>query len=446
MRGRMLQRLWVGLAAGLWILPLSVLAAPLAPPPPVAIEPLPPGAAPRPVSLTRLGANIKPGTTWQTGSFTTAPYPCALGETATLQWKEEDNRISNLGVWDRAFRQELKSDGFAVGGDPNNLFEEQSSADLQVGALITAIRVESCEKEAFSGTTYGGSALMSVEWQLYSVGEGKVIGRVSTQGGFDLKQAKDQSLVDLVSGAFGDNVRRLAATAAFRDFVLSPKPRAAAGAALTTLALTGTSTDTSTPLAVAVKSVVTISAADGSGSGVLVSSDGYVLTNHHVAGSSGQVRVRWSDGSETVGDVVRSDAKRDVALVRTTPKATPLAIRRTPARLGETVFAVGTPLDKALAGTVTRGAVSATRLLEGQPFIQSDVAVTHGNSGGPLLDERGAVIGLTDWGIAPNGASANLNFFIPIDDALRVLALEPQAMAAASATAPKATSPGARPR
>jgi serine protease Do len=181
------------------------------------------------------------------------------------------------------------------------------------------------------------------------------------------------------------------------------------------------------PLNDAVNSVVSIFAGESLGSGVLISSDGYILTNHHVAGASGRVRIRWADGAESVGEVIRGDARRDVALIKASPRAVALSIRHTPAQLGETVFAVGTPLDKELAGTVTRGVVSSNRQLDGQSWIQSDVAVTHGNSGGPLLDESGALLGLTDWGVAPNGVSANLNFFIPIEDALRALALKPGA-------------------
>ena len=181
------------------------------------------------------------------------------------------------------------------------------------------------------------------------------------------------------------------------------------------------------PLAESAKGVVSIFAGEAMGSGVLISNDGYVLTNHHVAGSSGRVRVRWPDGSDSVGEVIRADSRRDVALIKTDPKGHVIPMRHTPAQLGETVFAIGTPLDKELAGTLTRGVVSANRMIQGQPWIQSDVIVNHGNSGGPLLDENGAVIGLTSWGLAPDGAPVGLNFFIPIDDALAALALKPAA-------------------
>jgi S1-C subfamily serine protease len=144
-----------------------------------------------------------------------------------------------------------------------------------------------------------------------------------------------------------------------------------------------------------------------------------------VAGDSGRVRVRWPDGTDTVGEVVRADRRRDVALIKTQARARPLAIRHAPATLGETVFAIGTPLDRNLAGTLTRGVVStASRIYEGQPFIQSDVGVTHGNSGGPLIDEKGAVIGLTVIGLYAD-QSKSLNLFIPIGEALKVLALQP---------------------
>jgi S1-C subfamily serine protease len=127
-----------------------------------------------------------------------------------------------------------------------------------------------------------------------------------------------------------------------------------------------------------------------------------------------------------------------VALIRTNAKAPALPIRMQQAQLGEGVFVVGTPLDKDLQNTLTKGIVSANRLYEGLTFIQSDAAIDHGNSGGPLLDEKGQVLGLTQWTYSPDGVSHNLNFFIPIDDALKVLALEaaPVAVAAAPVAAP----------
>ena len=190
-----------------------------------------------------------------------------------------------------------------------------------------------------------------------------------------------------------------------------------------------------------VKSVAVIFAGDGSGSGFLISDEGYLLTNRHVVGGSKYVKVKWSDGDETLGEVVRSNARRDVALVKVEARGrSALVLRSGPVRQGEPVYAIGSPLGEALQNTMTRGIVSATRVIDGQPIIQSDVAVTHGNSGGPLLDEKGRVIGMTESGMAPAGSPIGLNFFIPIDDALRALALAPapeSAVAQASSPAPE---------
>jgi serine protease Do len=162
------------------------------------------------------------------------------------------------------------------------------------------------------------------------------------------------------------------------------------------------------------------------GSGFLVSSDGYLITNEHVVGRASAVRIRWSDGFETQGEVIRTDKRRDVALVKTEPHGrTPLALRRDAPVVGEKVFAVGTPLKESLQNTVTQGVVSANRIIDGFAFIQSDVAVDHGNSGGPLLDEKGRVIGITEMTLVDDGTQRGLNAFIPIGDALDFLRVKP---------------------
>jgi S1-C subfamily serine protease len=308
------------------------------------------------------------------------------------------------------------------GRDATNLFEEQTASDLQVGALITGLSVKGCIHAVLKATLQG-SATMDVEWQVYSVSQGKVVARIATHGGFSAGGLELGNVTPVVTGVFADTVRRLAANAQFRELITAPTAVAVAPKSV----MLFTPATGSVRIADAAKGVVVIYAGDGQGSGILISPDGYILTNHHVAGGSGRVRVRWSDGTESIGEVLRSDPRRDVALIRTSGKSTALSIRHEPPVLGETVFAIGTPLEKEFQNTLTRGVVSGNRTIEGQPFIQSDVAVDHGNSGGPLLDEQGRVLALTDWGYAPDGVSHNLNFFIPIDDALRALGLSPAA-------------------
>ena len=108
-----------------------------------------------------------------------------------------------------------------------------------------------------------------------------------------------------------------------------------------------------------------------------------------------------------------SEALDTIALTITAPDGT------------ETVYAIGTPMETRLQGTLTRGVISASRTLGGYRYIQSDTAVNPGNSGGPLLDDAGQVVAMTvsRYSGDPVDSVQGLNFFIPIDDALRFLAL-----------------------
>jgi serine protease Do len=125
--------------------------------------------------------------------------------------------------------------------------------------------------------------------------------------------------------------------------------------------------------------------------------------------------------------VVRADKRRDVALIKADPRGRqPLRLQTQAPQPGDTVFAIGAPLEKELQSTVTRGVASANRIRDGFSYIQSDVTVNHGNSGGPLLNDKGEVLGLTEMGLAPNDTPVGLNFFTPISDALAFLSLEPR--------------------
>ena len=151
-----------------------------------------------------------------------------------------------------------------------------------------------------------------------------------------------------------------------------------------------------------------------------------MLTDAHVVGDEKTVRVRWSDGIEALAQVVRVAKDRDVAIVKAGARdRVPLAIKRGAVTPGQKVYAIGSPKDKNYQGTVSSGVVSASRIFDGLRFIQSDVSVSPGSSGGPLLDETGAVLGLCVLGV-DNEGRAGINLFIPVGDAMDFLALEQQ--------------------
>ena len=160
----------------------------------------------------------------------------------------------------------------------------------------------------------------------------------------------------------------------------------------------------------------------GVGSGFVISADGYLLTNHHVVEGADEIYVTFTDKRELKGRLVGSDRRTDVALVKV--DATGLAHlpigNPTRLRVGEWVMAIGSPFG--LDNTVTAGIVSAKGRDTGDylPFIQTDVAVNPGNSGGPLLNLAGEVVGINSQIYSRTGGFMGISFAIPIDEAMRV--------------------------
>jgi len=160
----------------------------------------------------------------------------------------------------------------------------------------------------------------------------------------------------------------------------------------------------------------------GLGSGFILSADGYVMTNHHVVEGSEQITVTLADKREFSAKLIGSDQRTDVALLKIDATGLPATRIGDPNRLrvGEWVIAIGSPFG--LESTVTAGIVSAKARETGEflPFIQTDVAVNPGNSGGPLINMRGEVIGINSQIFTTSGAFAGISFAIPIDEAMRV--------------------------
>jgi len=345
----------------------------------------------------------------------------AVASNDPVKWRAADWDL-NAARLGSVFREEFAKAGLAPATTPN-LFETGPTADkFQVAALITDMDGRFCWD---SGPVYSGLMRMSVEWQVFDNFSRQVVKRIPTTAGGDEAKTSADGVERVFFAAFRENVRALLASTEFRG-MLTGATGAPTGA-MTPLSFTRPPTSKRS-IPEAAQAVAAIFAGDGHGSGFLISSDGYVVTNRHVAGGAKYVKVRFADGVESLGEVVRSDSRRDVALVKVQPGARiPLPLRPNPTSAGETVFAIGTPLDPKFEGTVTKGIVSANRTYEGLSFIQSDVVINGGNSGGPLLDENGAVIGICVSGYDINGAPVGINLFIPIEDALKVLALAPAA-------------------
>lgn len=388
-------------------------------PAPTTIAPLPAGSTPTPVKLARVLVQMTQG-----DQYGVVRGGVLCEESYAVHWKAADDEP--VSTYAPIFVSELSAAGFRAEGDPTNLFEERS-ADISVGVVIRNVRSNFCSRAPLFGTErmVSGKLMFEADWQVYSTLRQQVVARVPTQGGFVIEKGVPNGFSLAFTQAFAEHVRQLAASEAFRAAVTGPVSLNGPAAALSPIAFKAAPI-AKRPVAASSESVIAVFAGDGHGTGFLISADGYVLTNHHVVGGTKYVKVRWPDRTETLGEVVRSDRRRDVALIKVDAAGRkPLALRAGAASLGEAVFAIGTPLDAKFQGTVTKGIVSSNRTYDGQTFIQSDVNINPGNSGGPLLDEDGAVLGLAVSGFRIGDAPTGLNLFIPIADALDALALKP---------------------
>ncbi len=168
---------------------------------------------------------------------------------------------------------------------------------------------------------------------------------------------------------------------------------------------------------------------DGLGSGVIISPDGYILTNNHVVADADELRVLLNDNRELVAKVIGTDPKTDIAVIKIEGESLPAATLTDSdkLRVGDVVFAIGNPLG--VGQTVTMGIVSATSRRVGilddvrgyEDFIQTDAAINRGNSGGALIDARGRVVGINSAIVSNSQGNIGIGFAIPANLARFIL-------------------------
>lgn len=156
----------------------------------------------------------------------------------------------------------------------------------------------------------------------------------------------------------------------------------------------------------------------GGGSGFIIDAEGLVITNHHVIDGADEIIVRLADRREFEAELVGSDAETDIAVLRIPADDLPtLEFGDTESlKPGEWVIAIGSPFQ--FEQSVTAGIVSAKGRSQGSqqqyvPFIQTDVAINRGNSGGPLINTDGKVVGINSWILSSHGGNIGLSFSIP---------------------------------
>ncbi len=167
----------------------------------------------------------------------------------------------------------------------------------------------------------------------------------------------------------------------------------------------------------------------GLGSGVIISTDGFIITNNHVVEEADELKVFLNDDREYIAKVIGTDPKTDIAVIKIEAENLPAATLADSAKLrvGDVVFAIGNPLG--VGQTVTMGIVSATGRKVGildevggyEDFIQTDAAINQGNSGGALIDARGRLVGINSAIISTSQGNIGIGFAIPVNLASSIM-------------------------
>jgi S1-C subfamily serine protease len=321
----------------------------------------------------------------------------------------------------RQFTEDAVRLGIGVAETAKSVFDDKAGkkAGFQLGATLLAWDYRVCfDNKEMKGETYA-----KIKWELYSARRQKVVYSTiveashATESKTTGRKFDADFMATMLDNLFADP--RLAEVIrsggaldttpakALAPLRIAPGATIAGGVASAAKQLQN--------------AVATVESGVGSGTAFYISRDGYLLTNEHVVAGAAFVKVRLGDGRNLVGEVLRSDKVRDVALLRTDPVGFEVfALRAEEARTGEEVYALGSPFGKVLSGTLTRGVLSARRVIEGVAFLQSDVAINPGNSGGPLIDAQGRVVGIAQFG---SREAQGLGMFVPIQEAVDQLAL-----------------------
>ena len=329
-----------------------------------------------------------------------------------------------------AFKSEMATLGLHSAAPELSSFDvspTRSDPDYRVGGVLEAMTIGECR----DGNDRKGDFSVTVKWEVFAPKLQKVVFSATTTGSIHTDSFGAVPGREFELRAYIDSLHKMLTDPGFTALKPVPGPAVATASAgdvapasaiapLHLKAPAAMPGGTQANAAALRNAVATVTHDNVSGSAFYIA-DGYLLTNHHVVGTAHYVKVKLSTGRILVGEVVRDDVRRDVALIKTEPAGVPaLRVNMADPAVGADVFAIGSPLGQELAGTFTRGVLSGTRQNNGLDYLQSDVAINPGNSGGPLLDASSTVVGMAVLKVMQ---ASGLSFFIPMRDVANTLQL-----------------------
>ncbi len=407
---------------------------------PSYVKELPAGAAvsDAPVNL----ASLNPKMVLLSSFLIDVPTGTALGEQSggwggRCSYKEpltfRSTRQPEPKFYQDTFKEVMERAGVPV--QPVQRFEGEDvrKADLHFAAVIRNMTMNICYPRMDTERHFAqGEVWVEIEWSLFSPLEKAVVytsvGTGRTPAAFESNLGE----VGLIREAFRSALVQLLNEPKFTA-VLSKATKPGAAVAEKVLRVHQPPPRTGRiqqQIDEVRASVVTVHTNHGSGSGFAIGRGEYVVTAAHVVSGTSYVKVLGAKDQQAYGEVIRKNLPRDVALIKLEkPLFKPLHLMRGVLKEGAEIYAIGSPLGKDFERSVTKGIVSGIRRIDELEYIQSDVSILPGNSGGPLLDGQGNVVGISSSGMAVNGAPAGMNFFVPARDVFPALSLEVEATA-----------------
>ncbi len=349
------------------------------------------------------------------------------GRPTDLYWTKGFVRLEREVVGPQWAAQIEESGYFARVGEA-----VREAGELEVTAKIKHFFMNTCVKRK-SRKLSQDSTYIKIEWTLHDPLEGEDVLVFETKGSHagihlsPVENGREKSF----DAAFDMAVRNMLANAQFAEQLSVQLDLDEAEVAVDKIDLevdySGSLRDFEDKAKFLKERTVVVKTKEGHGSGVFIAEGGFVLTNAHVVGDETDFRIRSGAGNFKA-ELVKKNERRDVALLKIKggKKApTPISISKRKAEIGEELYVIGTPLDMQFSHTITRGIVSAKRRMRGMDFLQTDAAINFGNSGGPVFNKNGNLVAITVSSVmSRSGATLNINYLIPIDDALKKLGVE----------------------
>jgi serine protease Do len=362
---------------------------------------------------------------------------CSITDNSELKWAA-GRIIENSREFRDIFLDAANAMGIPTTSRSNSVFSSLESTRQQPGYLVASAIARMDIRGCVWDFDRNDKITVAVDWEVFSLLEDRVVYQEQVEGIFVPRKAVSDGLGFLIANAYRDAAVKLMESPGFRQAIARAPGADAqmiapvAGERWLLPAVPTFQAPVQQNIDYITSAAVTIETGTGHGSGFFLTPDGWIMTNAHVTRGHRVVKVVLADGRFVYGQTVRVHDTRDVALIKADGAGYPaLPLRLQPLRLTEEVYAVGTPIDKKLRASVTRGIISQFRTNERHLVdIQADVTVHGGSSGGPLIDGFGNVVGITYSGAggarsaAGKNIGAGINFFIPIQDALEKLNLQ----------------------